>query len=461
MVRNRKQEFGNTGVPSASVRRHPAEAAGDALIMILDAEGRVVQLNHACESITGYRPEEVYRKQFLETFAAAGEQGRKRLSELLRGRTEQQVAVMETKEGERRLFSWTNTAFTDKTGVRFLVVTGIDVTEPCSVEEALEESESRYRTLFEDSAVPLWEEDLSGLKQILDQLRELGVKDFKEYFEQNPEMVRQCFQLARILDVNQAALDFFNVATVEQLLEGYQRTMTGKSWRVFQEELAVLADGRRFLECETEVRTLDGEPKYAMRRLTVPAKHRATLDRVFVSMLDITKRKLLEKNLRDLAIMDHLTGILNRRSFLEQAERELLRSRRYGCPLSILFMDVDRLKRINDIYGNQAGDEVLVDVARRTLSCLRESDLFGRLGGEEFGIMLIESDLERAAKAAERLRQMIEENPVVVGQAEIRFTVSIGAAQLDESDPDVDSLLLRADRTMSTAKSLGGNQVSA
>lgn len=176
---------------------------------------------------------------------------------------------------------------------------------------------------------------------------------------------------------------------------------------------------------------------------------------------DISQRKALEEQLRRLATTDELTGAGNRRHFMGLTVKEFDRARRYGHPLSVLMLDADRFKRVNDTYGHKVGDEVLkalADVCRRLE---RETDIFGRLGGEEFALTLPSTDIAGAAAFAERLRKAIGEARVPVSTGHLSFTVSIGAAQLNDGDGTVDDLLARADECLYAAKQSGRNRVVA
>ncbi len=167
--------------------------------------------------------------------------------------------------------------------------------------------------------------------------------------------------------------------------------------------------------------------------------------------------KLLEKQ----AHTDALTGIANRRHFFEVADAELARSRRYEAPLSMLMLDIDHFKEVNDAHGHRAGDRVLQQLARTCLEVLREVDVVGRVGGEEFAILLPETELEGAVEVAERLRE-------AVGRAEvprdeglpIRITASIGVATLSGT-ANLDTLMRQADAALYDAKHRGRNRVRA
>jgi diguanylate cyclase (GGDEF)-like protein len=169
-------------------------------------------------------------------------------------------------------------------------------------------------------------------------------------------------------------------------------------------------------------------------------------------------REALE-HVRQLAETDALTGLYNRRHFSELTAREFQRAKRYGRPLSAVMLDVDQFKRVNDTHGHAAGDEVLKDLATRCRRVLRQTDLLGRYGGEEYAIVLPEADLAAACRTAERLRQECFESAFEVGGSRIAVTVSLGVADLDEECATQDTLLDRADHALYAAKHAGRNQV--
>jgi len=178
-----------------------------------------------------------------------------------------------------------------------------------------------------------------------------------------------------------------------------------------------------------------------------------------VALSDISKRKELEAELFHQANTDELTGINNRRCFMNEAEAEIRRARRFGRGLSIIMMDLDHFKKINDLHGHAIGDHALKAVVRASLESLRESDTMGRLGGEEFAILLPETDLAAATDVATRLLRHIQETPVVTLEKTLFCTSSLGVAQFKPMDNTIDDLLLRADHALFRAKENGRNRV--
>jgi len=174
---------------------------------------------------------------------------------------------------------------------------------------------------------------------------------------------------------------------------------------------------------------------------------------------DVTDQKEMEKRLRQMATTDSLTGIYNRGWYLSLTQEESKRSRRNGAPLSIVLADIDNFKNINDTFGHQIGDEVIRKTCVIFRDQLREYDILGRLGGEEFGITMIECDLKKAASIADRLRKVLALCELPHDGRALRFTVSLGVAQYHQSDPNVGEVLRRADRALYAAKNSGRNCV--
>ncbi len=174
-------------------------------------------------------------------------------------------------------------------------------------------------------------------------------------------------------------------------------------------------------------------------------------------LLDITQRKRAEERVTNMAITDGLTGITNRQAFGRLLEREMARASRYASPLSLIMYDLDHFKRINDCFGHNVGDDVLKTVAGLVGDSLRDTDLHGRWGGEEFMVLLPETGLEAAGKVAEKLRRAIADHRF---EGPGGVTASFGVAQLSAGE-DARSLAQRVDEALYRAKALGRNRVES
>jgi diguanylate cyclase (GGDEF)-like protein len=163
-----------------------------------------------------------------------------------------------------------------------------------------------------------------------------------------------------------------------------------------------------------------------------------------------------------MATMDPLTGAYNRRTFHEIAERELSRIRRAGQPLSIIILDIDHFRPVNENYGNRVGDQVLQKIADIVRAALRKEDMLVRYGGEEFLVMLPEVPGPGAVVVAGRIRKSVEAETIQFEGKSLRLTVSVGvSARLDEGPESIENLLTRADDALALAKQRGRNRVVA
>lgn len=222
------------------------------------------------------------------------------------------------------------------------------------------------------------------------------------------------------------------------------------------EDNSVLAGGEVLKE-EHAIRKATGEEVFRI----VSKRHSIYFDNEPVIIgIDhhITRWKVAERELQRLAQLDALTGIANRRHFREEAERALDRAERYGEPLSLVMLDIDHFKHVNDTHGHQTGDQVLLETVSRINSCLRKSDIAGRWGGEEFVVLLPHTDVAEAHYAAERLRTALAAAPIQVGGNALLVTLSAGFAQRVPGEV-LDAFIARADTALYQAKNSGRNRV--
>ena len=173
-----------------------------------------------------------------------------------------------------------------------------DVTARVRAEEALKESEERFRYIFNTAAVAIWVEDFSQAKATIDELKARGVKDFRKYFNEDPELVIQAIQGVKILDVNQQTLDMYGATSKDELLASLDRISVPETMDIIQEELIAIAEGRRFFAGETANKTLQGERLDVLLTMSLP-EQASEYNSVLVSIMDITERKKAEKALQE------------------------------------------------------------------------------------------------------------------------------------------------------------------
>jgi diguanylate cyclase (GGDEF)-like protein/PAS domain S-box-containing protein len=296
--------------------------------------------------------------------------------------------------------------------------------------------------------------DITKAKRAEEDLRE-SEQQYRQLFEQSMDAIYVGTPEGRIIDVNKAWLNLFGYTRrdVRRLTaldlyadpaerESFLRKMSRRD-HVFDEVHFKKKDGTVF-DCERSVTTQRG-----IRG--VPVVYQGIFR-------DVTERNRARAELERLARFDMLTGALNRRSTLGKLTEWVVHTRRYGGNLSVVMMDIDHFKQVNDQYGHQVGDRVLADVAGLLHRSVRTTDFVGRYGGEEFLIVLPRTDATGAAVMAERMRAHLQGTTMHdAAGGTFGVTASFGAAQW--RNEDVDSLVGRADQALYAAKAAGRNRV--
>ena len=176
---------------------------------------------------------------------------------------------------------------------------------------------------------------------------------------------------------------------------------------------------------------------------------------------EIEQRKKIQEELERIVILDPLTGLFNRRHFFNVAFTEFKKAHRYNRPLSVILLDADHFKNVNDSYGHAVGDRVLIHLSQIMKKCLRVVDILARYGGEEFIILLPETNLPHTMHAAERIREQVENTPLFLEDGQVHLTVSLGISDIQScpNDCSFDHLLVNADRALYMAKNTGRNRI--
>ncbi len=223
---------------------------------------------------------------------------------------------------------------------------------------------------------------------------------------------------------------------------------------------AALTDGEPHVVTDEVLWRKDGS-SFPVEYTSTPVRKDHEIVGAVVVFKDNTERKRAQEELQKLAITDPLTGLPNRRHYLQIAEKETAWSLRYKHPLSVMVVDLDHFKEINDVHGHAKGDEVLVEVARVCLDAVRGSDVFARFGGEEFAALLPMTTLSQSEALGHRLRHLVSEAGVKSDEGMVRVTASFGVAQFVAEDETVEQTLARADKALYRAKEAGRNRVRA
>ncbi|MFC1724351.1 PAS domain S-box protein [candidate division KSB1 bacterium] len=172
-----------------------------------------------------------------------------------------------------------------------------DITERKKAEKTIIESENRYRTLFEDSPISLWEEDFSDVKEYIDNLKKSGINNFRSYFGEHPEQLNECMSLVKIIDVNKRTVSLFAAKNKNELLKNLGKVFAEESFNTFKDEIIAIAEGKTTFESETVNQTLKGEKKHIYLKWSAAPGYEKTLSKAIVSIIDITERKKAEETL--------------------------------------------------------------------------------------------------------------------------------------------------------------------
>lgn len=411
--------------------RDVSEAVGE-IIWETDKDGVLQFITDDIQSVLGYSPEEMQGRTmsvFLpEEDADDYEHWRKRVY------------------GRRRSFSNTEARTVDKSGNQvWLQLSGapyydsednfqgfrgaaLDITERRADEIAIKASERKLRALAESAYDAIVMVDAKGRVSFWND----SAEHLFGYTEE--EVLGQ--------DIHPLVAPPETHDDAAKGMEEFTKSGTGPAVGAITEMEAVHKDGTRF-EVERSIASfrLSGE-WYAV-----------------ATIRDISERKATEAKLRELATTDSLTGLYNRRRFMELCEREFSRSVRYGRPLAMFMLDIDHFKKVNDEYGHDAGDQVLRSLSEISVLALRGADILGRLGGEEFGVLLPETEVKAAHDVAERLRQSIERAAISINGFTLNITVSVGVSILTPEMHTIDQLLKGADVALYQAKQSGRNKV--
>lgn len=405
-------------------------------INVLDPMGRVVLWNKAAEEISGYRRDEVLGSDEIWPWLYPDDDERARIraraEEILRdeGEVVGYETRITTRAGSRRLISWNSRSLRNDDGeIVGSIAIGQDITDIREAETTIRQRERQLSTLMDN---------LPGMA-------------YRCRYDEHWTML------------------FVSSGCRE--LTGYEPDDLVNNKRVSFAEL-ISDDGE-----ESNLRTVESaignaEPyslEYAIVRkdgqcIWVWERGRAVEDNGDLVLegiiLDISDRKALEVELSELATRDPLTGLFNRREMARLLDEEIVRAKRYGRALSLLWIDFDHFKHINDDYGHAAGDSVLKATSGLLADSVRSVDVIGRFGGEEFVILLPEMNRSEASETAERLRGLISDTPQPLGDGRtVPLTISIGVSVFPDNGADASALCAAADKAMYQAKSNGRNQV--
>ncbi len=409
---------------------HRAVEAAEHGVYVTDPSGKLKLANPAFCRITGYSREELLgsRMSILSSGRMSKEYYKRLWSQILEGHTWKEEILNRRKDGELYWAFQIISPVCDEDGtVAHFVGIQHDISETIHLREELTEALTELDSIFRNTQDAVF-------------LVDVDASETFRYVKINPSHEELSgFQTESIR--GKTPHQILRPDQARRVEENYRRCVRQRGTVAYEEELN-LPKGTRTWHTQL-----------------TPVIRNERVVQIVGSARDITERKAMEEELRYLSEMDSLTGIANRRKITEELEREIARAARHEHPLSILIMDIDRFKKINDEFGHDTGDAVLRAISATTEAVLRPADRLGRWGGEEFVIILPETARPGAEALAERVLEAVRQCRAI---PDYEITVSIGIASLRYGPDDhesIDALLSRADERMYRAKLDGRDRV--
>ena len=382
-------------------------------LFVCDADGQIRSVNRAAESVLGYSSDELVGRDIMR-FVDDSE-GDLSTMNFRHDVPASKERVFLAKDGQRVDLLLSISPVLQHGEPAGAVLIGRDIRERKTAEHLIRESELRYRLLFEANAAGVCVASIEG-----------QIEDCNETF-------------ASMLGYGR------NELIGGRLNEIYWRPAD----RDEMEKL--LRESKTLNSVESELRRKDGVRLWVVQNLAMSADH------FHMTVVDISDRKRAEEQIEFHAYHDVLTLLPNRKLFMDRLRQNLTHCRRSGTPLAVMFIDLDEFKAVNDTLGHTAGDEVLLEMAKRLCGCVRADDTVARLGGDEFSIVL--SELRRpedAGRVAEKIIAAVQ-RPMAVGGIPVEVSASIGVALYPVDGMDAEALLRNADSAMYRAKEAGRN----
>jgi len=397
-------------------------------LIVLDAGGRVLSMNKAMSDMLGLPSEALAEQPLLEALIPSPELGERASAALASGQPQDGVAaaVAVAADGHAEGLRWFefNIRRTRQAGGYLLLLIGQDVTFRRQARLRLQESEEFFRMTFSQAAVGIALLSRDG----------------------------------RFLRVNRRLSQTVGFSEIELLQRFYHQITCPDDLIEDRGLFARLVEGSiRDFQRETRYLRKDGSPVWVALSASTMREASSGQLRLIVAVEDISRRKQAEEALLRMANHDALTGLPNRLLLQDRLGQAIVQAQRSGRQVGVMFVDLDRFKHVNDSLGHEAGDRLIVEIARRLGSVLRESDTVARQGGDEFVVVL--ADLGSADDAALVARKLLDGlfQPLVLAGQEVFPSGSIGIAMYPRDGQDSEALLKAADSAMYHAKGGGGN----
>lgn len=318
----------------------------------------------------------------------------------------------------------------------------------------LKQSEARFKQIFENSEVAILDVDISEALLHLQALRSREIQSLRQYLESHPTALIEIISKIKISDVNTATLKLFGTTCKLQIQQGLYSMPSEPAIAIFKDALCAIWSNEINFRAEVSFRTLDDDEIDVLLSFPIPERFQDN-GNIPVSLIDITQRKRNEAVIFHQANFDLLTDLPNRHFFVDRVNFEIERATTNSREITLLYLDIDGFKHINDSLGHEFGDELLKQVSQRLLHLVKPTDMVARLGGDEFAVLVLgEND--------EQLRTLIRgilddlSQPYLLKDVQVYVTVSIGGTVFPRDGQSAIDLLRKADSAMYKVKSIGG-----
>jgi len=321
---------------------------------------------------------------------------------------------------------------------------------------SLQKSKDDFRRLFENSEVSIWNEDFSDVIYSLAKIREEGVTDLAQYFRENEKAVWDMAAKVEVLNVNEATLNLFGAKSIGEFRARISETFAEDAIEVFQKGLHAIWKKKKVFRSEANYRTLDGELINCIISFQIP-ENEDDFNSIPVTIVDITHRKQNEDRIWHQANFDDLTGLANRNLFSTRLSEALKIRDKNGTSVTLLCIDLDGFKHVNDTLGHLIGDNLLEEAAQRLINLIKESGTVARLGGDEFAILLpdISDTFEIETYSNNVLKSLA--CPYHLQGRDCFVSASIGITVAPNDGNDFVTLMRKADSALYRAKAKGRN----
>ncbi len=321
-----------------------------------------------------------------------------------------------------------------------------DVTERETARRELAISEAYARGLFEHSPVSLWVEDFSAVRQLLDEIRQQGITDFRTFTDVHPEFIARCLSEIRVIDVNRHTLDLFVAPDKKTLLSNLGDVFREEMQQHFREQLIDLWHGRIFQQREVVNYSLAGDELHLHLQFSVLPGYEHDWSLVQVALTDITARKRAEAYLEYLGKHDVLTKLYNRSFYVDELNRL---ERKGPFPVTIAMIDLNGLKAANDQLGHAAGDALLRRAGEVLSKAIDKPSCAARIGGDEFALLMPGTEERDAKLVLESIENLLEVNNQFYTGLPLSFSMGLATSEPGER---LESVVKRADLRMYEAK---------